>query len=909
MGGGKSQKGGKHGIIGRTLAHDILYRQQSKLNNIIKYKENSVYERNDIDEYIIGKLNNLENYITDRKILREVKNTSITTELYNSIFNEDNKFPLIPIPRRIYNFTTNEKIIITKLNKEQEKLKNQNKKYIKRKNKKIVDQYMHGQFVKSFQYITHKSKSNILNSKYNQSTINTKQSTLNTRDPVDNEDNTQITLNTRDTRDLEDNLDEIDTFSDSTNSINSSDSPDPLDPMESVGPMEPSEPSQPLEPPELPEPSESPEPTDTKDEYYYIKKYNEYIMNESKKIRIEELSVEEWDRIEMCNFYKWRSILSEVELREKSIMTPYEKNLDFWRQLWRVIERSHLILIILDSRDPLFFRVKDLELYIKQINKSKQVRYGACSSSSNNQKPPKGYSYTLRYSLRFPFLAPPGVPLIIYPLVPLAISFLSYIPLVVFYFSPYGESLFLLVLNKADFLTEDLRTKWAEYFTSQGIDYIFFSTIYNSYTNNSTDSSDSSKSVDSVGPVGPVDPVDSYKNKLDNRIYNVELLLQKIKQYKNNFHNSYKEMDEMDRDMDQIDVTDEIGDINNSVNMLEEKYVVGFVGYPNVGKSSLINCLMESTRTLVGIQPGKTKHIQTLILKNTNIILCDCPGLIFPKLVSTKYHLLINNIISTSHFKGDMTIAVQLICNLIPLQICKRYDIDINQCLITIKLPKTNNSSTTGKGANSMGTECTTGKGANSMGMKCTTEGSGTKDSSTKDTEGVITEGTGAVGPSTVTEEEKRILYSIKVLEEICKNRNYISGGKGGQLDYTRACKLIINDYTQGLLLYCKYPPNNTNSSTVSNNTVNSSNSSNTSSSLSLGNTVNSSTGTVSGEMDGMIDELDMKLKIGKTILELKQDEDNVNKWLKQQIHKVFHYGAFPKGAFYTSTVTKFPNT
>uniref|UniRef100_A0A3B0MYA4 GTPase, putative n=1 Tax=Theileria annulata TaxID=5874 RepID=A0A3B0MYA4_THEAN len=845
MGGGKSQKGGKHGIIGRTLAHDILYRQQSKLNNIIKYKENSVYERNDIDEYIIGKLNNLENYITDRKILREVKNTSLTTELYNSIFNEDNKFPLIPIPRRIYNFTTNEKIIITKLNKEQEKLKNQNKKYIKRKNKKIVDQYMHGQFVKTFQYITHKSKSNILNSKHIQSTINTKQSTLNTRDPVDNEeantrdtrDNTQITLNTRDTRDLEDNLDEIDTFSDSTNSINSSDPLDPMEPMESVGPSELLEPSQPLEPPELPEPSESPEPTDTNDEYYYIKKYNEYIMNESKKIRIEELSVEEWDRIEMCNFYKWRSILSEVELREKSIMTPYEKNLDFWRQLWRVIERSHLILIILDSRDPLFFRVKDLELYIKQINQSKQ---------------------------------------------------------------------FLL-----------------------GIDYIFFSTIYNSYTNNCTDNSKSSDSVDSVdyvGPVGPVDSLDSYKNKLDNRIYNVELLLQKIKQYKNNFHNSYKEMNEMDRDMDQIDVTDEIGDMNNSVNMLEEKYVVGFVGYPNVGKSSLINCLMESTRTLVGIQPGKTKHIQTLILKNTNIILCDCPGLIFPKLVSTKYHLLINNIISTSHFKGDMTIAVQLICNLIPLQICKRYDIDINQCLITIKLPNNTSGTVTGTtDSSTTATDSTThtstnnstnstnstkvntntnnstttkaivgastvtkGKGANFTAMECTTEGSGTKDISTEGAPfGAVTEDTCSVGASTVM-EEKRILYSIKVLEEICKNRNYISGGKGGQLDYTRACKLIINDYTQGLLLYCKYPPNNTNSSTVSNNSINSSNNS---SSLSFGNTVNSSinstTGTViGGEMDGMIDELDMKLKIGKTILELKQDEDNVNKWLKQQIHK-----------------------
>ena len=53
-------------------------------------------------------------------------------------------------------------------------------------------------------------------------------------------------------------------------------------------------------------------------------------------------------------------------------MTPYEKNLEFWRQLWRVIERSDLIVQIVDCRHPLMFRSQDLEKYVKEVSELKQ---------------------------------------------------------------------------------------------------------------------------------------------------------------------------------------------------------------------------------------------------------------------------------------------------------------------------------------------------------------------------------------------------------------------------------------------------------------------------------------------------------------------------------------------------------
>ena len=40
------------------------------------------------------------------------------------------------------------------------------------------------------------------------------------------------------------------------------------------------------------------------------------------------------------------------------------------------------------------------------------------------------------------------------------------------------------------------------------------------------------------------------------------------------------------------------------------------VGYPNVGKSSVINTLCNKKLVGVGARPGKTKHFQTIPLEN-----------------------------------------------------------------------------------------------------------------------------------------------------------------------------------------------------------------------------------------------------------------------------------------------------
>ncbi|XP_014307679.1 large subunit GTPase 1 homolog isoform X4 [Myotis lucifugus] len=72
-------------------------------------------------------------------------------------------------------------------------------------------------------------------------------------------------------------------------------------------------------------------------------------------------SSEELKQAEKDNFLEWRRQLVRLEEEQKLILTPFERNLDFWRQLWRVIERSDIVVQIVDARNPLLFRCEDLE--------------------------------------------------------------------------------------------------------------------------------------------------------------------------------------------------------------------------------------------------------------------------------------------------------------------------------------------------------------------------------------------------------------------------------------------------------------------------------------------------------------------------------------------------------------------
>lgn len=68
-------------------------------------------------------------------------------------------------------------------------------------------------------------------------------------------------------------------------------------------------------------------------------------------------------------------------------------------------------------------------------------------------------------------------------------------------------------------------------------------------------------------------------------------------------------------------------------------FTIGFIGQPNVGKSSLINSIMGRKVVSASRTPGHTKHFQTLHLSH-GIRVCDSPGLVFPSIIDKNLQIL-----------------------------------------------------------------------------------------------------------------------------------------------------------------------------------------------------------------------------------------------------------------------------
>ncbi len=70
-----------------------------------------------------------------------------------------------------------------------------------------------------------------------------------------------------------------------------------------------------------------------------------------------ETSKEQLESSETRAFLEWRAAIAKLEEDEKALtVTPFEKNLEVWKQLWRVVERSDIVVQIVDARNPTFFR-------------------------------------------------------------------------------------------------------------------------------------------------------------------------------------------------------------------------------------------------------------------------------------------------------------------------------------------------------------------------------------------------------------------------------------------------------------------------------------------------------------------------------------------------------------------------
>ncbi|KAL6942241.1 large subunit GTPase 1 [Hanseniaspora vineae] len=286
-----------------------------------------------------------------------------------------------------------------------------------------------------------------------------------------------------------------------------------------------------------------------------------------------EMTAYELQRLEKEEFLSWRrKIASLQESNEDLLLTPFERNIEVWRQLWRVVERSDLVVQIVDARDPLLFRSVDLEKYVKEVDERKQN---------------------------------------------------------------------LLLVNKADLLTVKQRIAWAKYFISRNISFSFFSAKKaNEILEDQLEFGDDY--------IAKKDYYSEINNILDEEEVDPELLA-KIKILK---------IDQLE-DLFLTNAPDE--PLLTPLPGQESLIQIGLVGYPNVGKSSTINALVGSKKVSVSATPGKTKHFQTIKLSD-DVMLCDCPGLVFPNFAYNKGELVCNGVLPIDQLRdyiGPCTLVVE----------------------------------------------------------------------------------------------------------------------------------------------------------------------------------------------------------------------------------------------------------
>jgi large subunit GTPase 1 len=281
-------------------------------------------------------------------------------------------------------------------------------------------------------------------------------------------------------------------------------------------------------------------------------------------------------------------------------MTPYEKNVEIWKQLWRVLEKSDIIVQIVDGRDPLFFRCEDLETYAKEIDSSK---------------------------------------------------------------------LNLMLINKADLVHESVRKIWSDWFNKNGVQHLYFSAKDEQEIVDELPDEEAELATDNF----PLLDDDSSKKlfleymntpKVINRGNLMQILKSYIKDFKdklvlNGLPAEKNLPDEKKADGEKTEVAG--GEI---VAKKEPVITIGMLGFPNVGKSSIINVLCKKKLVGVDARPGKTKNYQTIFL-DKNLLLCDCPGLVFPTIASSKSEMICLGVLPVDNLK-DWNTPIEYITNRIP---------------------------------------------------------------------------------------------------------------------------------------------------------------------------------------------------------------------------------------------------
>ncbi|KAK4508702.1 hypothetical protein PRZ48_002441 [Zasmidium cellare] len=107
----------------------------------------------------------------------------------------------------------------------------------------------------------------------------------------------------------------------------------------------------------------------------------------------------------------------------------------------------------------------------------------------------------------------------------------------------------------------------------------------------------------------------------------------------------------------------------SSLHSSRKQISVGFIGYPNTGKSSIINTLRKKKVCTTAPIPGETKVWQYITLMK-RIYLIDCPGIVPPSMVDTPEDILLRGVVRVENVEHPAQYVPAVLAK------CKRHHLE-----------------------------------------------------------------------------------------------------------------------------------------------------------------------------------------------------------------------------------------
>lgn len=388
-----------------------------------------------------------------------------------------------------------------------------------------------------------------------------------------------------------------------------------------------------------------------------------------------DMAADELQRLEREKFLEWRRNLAQHE--ESSIekhSTPFEKNLEVWKQLWRVTERSHVVCQIVDARNPLLYYCQDVFTFAREIDSRKRCVLIINKSDFLTREAREQWG-----------------------------NYFDSIGVEYVFFSAKQENLEQTeYLDAIDRVNQARVAKIMEAQQNEEREEAEARAIAEAKKKSSnafagfdmdSDEEDGPDTAEDTTEDQPEDgedlatadeddeeqeveqkPIEPYESKIVAKdkfdVYGRTQLVSLLRSFANPEYlkdtTSSTQHQRQQRGLQGLEHTDpHFGKVN-----------IGLLGFPNVGKSSTINALIGIKKVSVAATPGHTKHFQTLALED-DLIICDCPGLVFPTFVHSKHTLVVHGVIPIDTLREYIG-PIEVLCQKIPRsQIMQEYGIDI----------------------------------------------------------------------------------------------------------------------------------------------------------------------------------------------------------------------------------------